>query len=188
MKKLKLQIQTSVDGFMAGPNGEMDWMEWNWDESLKQYVTDLTNSVDTILLGRKLAEGFIPYWENVAKDPNNPQAEAGVQFTNLRKIVFSKTVQSMKGVNTIMHTGDLAIEVKRLKKETGKDLIAYGGSSFVTSLIAEKLVDEFHLFVNPTAIGKGLTIFKHGELQSKLQLIKATPFECGIVLLQYVPR
>ena len=59
MRKLKLQVQMSVDGFIAGPNGEMDWMEWNWDDELKNYITKITSTVNTILLGRKLAEGFI---------------------------------------------------------------------------------------------------------------------------------
>ena len=64
MRKLKLQIQLSIDGFIAGPNGEMDWMIWNWDDKLKDFVTQLTESTDTIVLGRKLAEGFIPYWRS----------------------------------------------------------------------------------------------------------------------------
>ena len=62
MRKLKVQVQISIDGFIAGPNGEMDWMNFNWSDDLKQYVTELTGTIDTILLGRKLAEGFIPYW------------------------------------------------------------------------------------------------------------------------------
>ena len=62
MRKLKLQIQMSVDGYIAGVNGEMDWMVWDWDQKLNQYVTDLSESVDCIVLGRKLAEVFIPYW------------------------------------------------------------------------------------------------------------------------------
>ncbi|MGP1685133.1 MAG: dihydrofolate reductase family protein, partial [Giesbergeria sp.] len=60
MRKLKLQVQISIDGFIAGPKGEMDWMVWDWDDALKQYVSDITEPVDTILLGRTLAQGFIP--------------------------------------------------------------------------------------------------------------------------------
>src|SRR5690606_35901358 len=61
-RKLKLQIQMSVDGFIAGPEGNMEWMQWDWDDQLKGYVRQLTESMDCIILGRKLAEGFIPYW------------------------------------------------------------------------------------------------------------------------------
>jgi dihydrofolate reductase len=73
MKKLKLQVQISVDGYIAGPNGEMDWMTWNHDADLLKYITDLTDSVDTMILGRKLAEGFIPYWTSIVANPQDPQ-------------------------------------------------------------------------------------------------------------------
>ena len=72
MRKVKLQMQVSIDGFVAGPNGEMDWMVWDWDDALKDYVTRLTEPVDTIVLGRVLAQGFIPYW---AADPQREGAE-----------------------------------------------------------------------------------------------------------------
>ena len=80
----------TVDGYIAGKNGEMDWMEWNWDDKLKQYVIGLTEPVDCIILGRKLAEGFIPYWTAVASDPDDPQYEAGKKFTETYKVVFTK--------------------------------------------------------------------------------------------------
>ncbi len=69
MRKLKLQVQTSVNGIIAGPKGEMDWMVWDWDDRLKDYVSALTEPVDCILLGRKLAEGFVPAWEGRLEDP-----------------------------------------------------------------------------------------------------------------------
>ena len=84
MRKLKLQVQISVDGFIAGPNGEMDWMEWNWDEELKKYIGEITEPVDTIVLGRKLAEGFIPYWAGVAANPDDPENSAGKKFTDTK--------------------------------------------------------------------------------------------------------
>src|SRR3990170_7462327 len=91
LRKLKLQVQMSVDGFIAGPNGEMDFMVWNWDDQLKNYVATLTDPVDCILLGRKLAEGFIPYWSGVAANPEDPQHTAGIKFTETGKVVFTKT-------------------------------------------------------------------------------------------------
>ena len=71
MRKLKLQVQMSVDGFVAGPNGELDWMVFDWDDELKNYVTEITEPVDTILLGRKMAGGFISHWASVAADPQD---------------------------------------------------------------------------------------------------------------------
>jgi len=65
MRKLKLQVQISLDGFVAGPSGEMDWLEWNLDDDLKGFINELTDTADCIVMGTKLAEGFIPYWQNV---------------------------------------------------------------------------------------------------------------------------
>ena len=73
MRKLKLQVQMSIDGFIAGPNGEMDWMNVNWGDDINNYVANITEPIDTIVLGRKLAEGFIPYWAGVAANPDNPE-------------------------------------------------------------------------------------------------------------------
>lgn len=74
MRKLKLQIQLSADGFAAGPNGELDWMVWDWSDDIKKYVNDLTDSVDTILLGRKMTEGFVSYWKDIVDNkPNDLQ-------------------------------------------------------------------------------------------------------------------
>lgn len=185
MRKLKLQVQMTVNGYIAGPNGEMDWMEWNWDDQLKEYVTQLTQSMDCIVLGRKLAEGFIPYWKSVAENKEDPQHAAGKIFTHTQKVVFSKTVEKNEWNNTSIATEDLIKEITDLKKQNGKDIIAYGGASFVSSLIKHKLIDEFHLFINPASIPKGLSIFNETEGKQDLKLIKASSFECGIVVLHY---
>lgn len=188
MRKLKLQVQMSVDGFIAGANGEMDFAVWEWDDALKQYVTDLTAPVDCIVLGRKLAEGFIPYWAAVAADPANPEQQDGERFTATAKVVFSRTLAEAPWPNTALATGDLATEINRLKAQPGGDIIAYGGSAFVASLIRHRLIDEYHLFVNPAAIGRGLAIFGELERKQALTLVKATPFACGIVCLHYIPQ
>ncbi|MBK7390106.1 MAG: dihydrofolate reductase family protein [Bacteroidetes bacterium] len=128
----------SVDGFIAGPNGEMDWMEWYWDVELKKYVKELTDSVDCIVLGRKLAEGFIPYWES------HPEEEGAETINKLLKIVFSKTIKASIWENTTIASGDLIEEINKLKSQTGKDIIVYGGANFVSNLINNNLIDEFH--------------------------------------------
>lgn len=178
----------TVNGYIAGPNGEMDWLVWNWDEALKQYVTALTAPVDCIILGRKLAEGFIPHWANVAADPTNPENAAGKKFTDTQKVVFTKTLNESAWDNTVLAKGDLVDEITALKKQEGNDIIAYGGATFVSSLIQHNLIDEYHLFINPAAIGKGLTIFNELNSQQKLTLVKATSFDCGIVVLHYEPK
>jgi dihydrofolate reductase len=185
MRKLKLQVQMSVDGYIAGPNGEMDFMAWDWDDELKNYVKEITEAIDCIVLGRKLAEGFIPYWANVAANSDHPEFTAGRKFTDTHKVVFTKTLNKSEWDNTVLAKGDLADEITKLKKQDGKDIIAYGGATFVSALIKQGLIDEFHLFINPTAIGNGMAIFKELDSKQNFNLIKATSFECGIFVLHY---
>ncbi len=185
MRKLKLQVQMTIDGYIAGINGEMDWTVWDWDDELKKYVTEITESMDCIVLGRKLAQGFIPHWARVAANPSEPEFAAGKKFTDTPKVVFTKTLTESEWENTVLAKGDLVEEITKLKKQDGKDIIAYGGATFVSALIQQGLIDEFHLFINPTAIGDGMTIFKELDNKEKLRLVKSTSFECGIVVLNY---
>ena len=182
MRKLKLQMQLSGDGFVAGPNGEMDWMNFNWDDKLKTYITELTDSTDTILLGRKLAEGFIPYWKDAASKKDDPQYNFAKKMHEYPKVVFSKTLTENNWENTTIEKDKSAIT--KLKNKDGKDIIVYGGAGFVSSLINKDLIDELYLFINPTAIGEGLSIFKQ---RKKLKLVESVAFDCGIVLLKYEP-
>lgn len=177
----------TVDGYIAGPNGEMDWMALDWDVELKQYVTDITEPVDTIVLGRKLAVGFIPHWTAVAANPENLEFTAGQKFTSTPKVVFTKTLDKSEWDNTVLARGDLVDEITKLKKQEGGDIIAYGGATFVSALIKQGLIDEYHLFMNPAAIGNGMAIFNELDNKRNLTLVKATSFECGIVVLHYVP-
>jgi dihydrofolate reductase len=188
MRKLKLQVQMTVDGYIAGPNGELDFMVWNWDDELRQYTTAITEPVDCIILGRKLAEGFIPHWATVAANPDNPEFTAGKKFTDTPKVVFTKTLDKSEWDNTVLAKGDLVEEITKLKKQDGQDIIAYGGATFVSALIKHGLIDEYHLFINPTAIGNGMPIFKELDSKQNLTLVKSTSFDCGIVVLNYEPK
>lgn len=185
MRKLALQMQMTIDGFIAGDNGELDFMVWDWDEKLKQYVSDLTETVDCIILGRKLAEGFIPHWAGVAANPDDPEFESGKQFTNLHKVVFSKTLAKSEWEKTVLARDDLIEEITRLKNQEGKNIIVYGGATFVSALIKNRLVDDLHLFINPAVIGNGLTIFKDIDQMQSFRLVRSTSFDCGIVVLNY---
>jgi len=184
MRKLKLQVQMSIDGYMAGQDGGMDWLEWNWDEELKNYVIGITEQVDCILLGRKLAENFIDAWKNLAEDPETND-DAARKINDTAKVVFTKTIFKTEWENTTLESGDLVQEVTNLKNQEGKDLIVYGGGTFVRALIDAGLIDELHLFINPTAIGNGMPVF--GSLQN-MKLRASRSFDCGIVVLCYEPR
>ncbi|PHN05513.1 dihydrofolate reductase family protein [Flavilitoribacter nigricans] len=185
MRKLKLQVQISVDGYIAGPNGEMDWVTFDWDDELKEYVTSITDPIDTIVLGRNLAEGFIPHWASVAEDPDNPEHTAGIKFTETPKMVFSRKLDESTWDNTVVAKKGLVEAIQELKAQDGQDIIAYGGGEFVSSLIKEGLIDEFHLLINPVALGDGMPIFESMEERQPLKLKKSIAFDCGIVLLCY---
>lgn len=185
MRKLKLQVQITVDGFVAGPNGELDWMTFEMDDKAKAYVNALTDSSDTILLGRKMTDGFVNYWTSVLDNPESPEYSFAQKMVNTPKVVFSKTVRESKWANTTVANGDLVEEVEKLKQKDGKDIIVYGGATFVSNLIRENLIDEFHLCINPAAIGRGLTIFGNLEDRLKLKLIQSNVFSSGKVVNHY---
>lgn len=188
MRKLKLQVQMTVDGFVAGPDGQLDWM---WlpgfrDEVMFQKVIDLAAGCDTILLGRKMTQGFVEHWENVVDNqPNSDEQPLAQLMVNLRKIVFSRTLTAIKGRNVEVQNGDLATAIRTLKNQPGKDLIVYGGANFVSSLITLNLIDEYYIYRNPVAIGKGLSIFTE---QVPLVLESANTFKNGKILEKYLPR
>ena len=183
MRKLKLQVQISIDCCIAGPNDEMDWLIRD-GKNLK-YIHEIAESVDTILIGRKMVDEFIPYWTNVMKKSNSPWNAFAKKMIEIPKVVFTKTLNKSEWVNTELAKGDLDDEVTKLKSQNGKDVLVYGGASFDSSLIKEKLVDEFYLFVNPIVMGNGKTIFKDIKEFQKLTLIESKVFDCDLVLLHY---
>jgi dihydrofolate reductase len=189
MRKLKLQVQMSIDGYMASPNGELDFMTWDWDDELKKFVSELHTTVDCIVMGSHMAPGFMPYWAGVAADPKNPEYALGKVLHEIPKVVFSKTLKSSdeptkNWTNTTINNGKLTDEINKLKKLQGKDLIVYGGSEFVSNLIKENLIEELYLFINPSSLGEGLKVFTG---KTKLKLDKSFPFACGINILKYQP-
>jgi dihydrofolate reductase len=185
MRKVKLQMQLSLDGYVAGSNGEMDWMTMNWGEDIIGYVTGVTNPVDTIVLGRKLAQGFIPHWTAAAKAENPQEFERKMHETP--KVVFTNTITENDWEYTSIETAAIVQGISKLKNQEGSDIIVYGGGSFVSSLIQENLIDEYHFFINPVILGDGMPIFKNVEQRQNLKLVKSQAFECGIVVLCYEP-
>lgn len=186
MRKLKLQMQISVDGFVAGPNGELDWMTWNWDDKLKKFVDELHKPVDTILLGRKMTDGFVGHWSAAAKNPDDESYEFAKIMVDTPKVVFSRTLDKSSWENTTL-ASNVVDDVNGFKGKDGGDIIVYGGAGFVSTLIKENLIDDYYLFVNPTAIGTGLQIFGDAGTNKQLELVDSTPYECGVVVNHYRP-
>ena len=185
MRKFKLQVQTSVDCYMAGPNGELDWTTFPWDDELEAYVGALTEPVDCIVLGRRLAEGFIPAW---AAGPEGEDQAAIDKMNDTPKVVISNSLTESPWENAVVAGGDLAETVNQLKAQPGADMIAYGGGTLVSDLIAKGLLDELHLFMNPTAIGAGMPVFASRGTYQRLRLVAARAFDCGINALHFEPK
>ena len=171
MRKLKLQMTVLLDD--------------KWDSGMTKFSIDNLKNVDSILLGRKTAEGFIPYWEEVARNPQDSLYKLGKPLNDIPKVVFSNNLKTSQWDNTTIVKGDIAKEIKTLKRKKGKDIIVYGGDSFVSSLIQHDLIDEFYLLVNPVAIGNGEPIFNPLNNNLQLTLVKCKTFASGAILLHY---
>lgn len=184
MGKLKLQVNMSLDGFVDGINNHVSlWAKWN--EEARNYSIANLERVDYFLVGRKEAPGMISHWAAAAENPDDPNFAFGKKFTGIPKIMFSRTRASSDLVNTTVSNGDLVEEITRLKTQKGGDILAYGGAGFVSSLVRYRLVDDYHLLVNPVALGKGVPIFGELEKSLHLTLVKATPLTGGVVVLNY---
>lgn len=184
MRKLRLQMQMTMDGFVGGPQGQLDWMSPEMDPKQLERLFELTNNMDTILMGRKMTEGFVNYWEHVVDNqPESPEFPYAKIFVDTPKIVFSKTMHTIKGKNVQVENGDLVEVVKELKAKQGKDMIVYGGAHFVSELVKHNLIDELNLFINPVAIGNGLTIFSD---RFNFKLIDSLACENGVIINRYI--
>src|SRR6266540_2158088 len=121
MRKLKLQVAISVDGCIAGPNNEMDWLIP--DDEIMKYIDNIADSVDTILMGRKMVDEFVPYWTEVANKPNDSWNAFAKKMIEIPKIVFTRTLTKSNWINTEIAKGDLKDEITKLKSQDGKDIL-----------------------------------------------------------------
>ncbi|MER8981025.1 dihydrofolate reductase family protein [Mesorhizobium sp. M0870] len=197
MKKLILQMQMSVDGFV-GANEDHAWQLWEWgdegawDGALKQDFNAVFAGIDTILLSRKMAqEGYLAHWGNAAKKfPRDPFYAFAQRVVDARKVVLSDKLKQSASEpaweRTRVASGDLPREVNALKAGEGGDMAVFGGAGFASALIAAGLVDEFQLFINPAVLAAGRRIFDQGGFRS-LRLLGSTAYACGMVVSRYAP-
>ena len=197
MRKLILETQVSVDGFIAEPDGNTNWMIWNWgpdwtwDKELQKHHIDLTLSADSILISRQMAEeGFIAHWQKASENSESPQFAFAHHVSKTHKVVFSNTLTKSVAIPGGWDTADIVSgnfveQINQLKSKPGKNILVYGGATLVSSLIKERLIDEFHILVNPIALGNGLSIFRAMADKQNMILLQSKSFSCGVVLLQY---
>ena len=139
-------MHITVDGFVAGPNGELDWMtHGDQDDKFMEHVNSITDSFDTILMGRKMTDEFVKYWIGALEHSESPEYALAKRMVDYPKVVFTKTMDESPWPNTVLAKGDIVEEVNSRKNQEGKDIVAYGGAGFVSSLIKHNLIDEYHL-------------------------------------------
>jgi dihydrofolate reductase len=173
----------SIDGFYAGPNGEIDWFihEPEVDQAAHEMMQP-----DTLLLGRLTYQMFEAYWPPVAQDPNAPQEARMIagELNQMTKVVFSKTLKDVTWVNSQLVKGDVTREVSRLKQGAGPDITIFGSGTIVQQLADAGLIDEYLIAVTPVILGAGKPLFKDVQ-KSNLKLVEVRNFNSGNVLLHY---
>jgi len=185
MRNLIFFMHTSLDGFVAGFNGEMDWI--NVDDAIFDFVATMTDKADTALYGRVTYEMMQNYWPTAGEQPNASKhdKEHSAWYNKVSKIVLSKTI-SEKGLdNTIVISDQLADNINKIKEQDGKNILIFGSPTASHSLMSLGLIDEFWLFVNPVLVGKGIPLFKDVSETTKLKLIETKTFSCGVIALHY---
>jgi len=185
MRNLIFFMHTSLDGFVAGLKGEMNWIKV--DDEMFDFVATMTEKADTALYGRLTYEMMQSYWPNAGKEPNASKhdKEHSAWYNKVSKIVLSKTI-SEKGLdNTTVISGQLADNINKIKKQDGKNILIFGSPGASQSLLNEGLIDEFWLFVNPIILGQGRPLFKDIAGTIKLKLVESKTFACGVIALQY---
>ena len=181
MRKVILSMMVSVDGFIEGPNREIDWFVW--DEEMAKYAIDLLDSMDTILFGRMTYELMASFWPTATtEDPIITDA-----MNNLPKIVFSKTLEKVGWKNSRLVSEVIPEEVMKMKKQPGKDMVIFGSGSIVSTFTQLGLIDEYRIIVNPVVLGKGNPLFKGIKDKLNLKLLETKTFSCGNVILYYQP-
>lgn len=183
----------SLDGFVGGPNGELDWE--NQDEEIGKYlIPDFLQTVDSMIMGRVLYQGFEQYWPAAAKDPKNSKelAEFANWVVNSPKIVISKTLEKAEWNNSrlirVENDDDILQKVTKLKQEEGGDIVLFGGARTAQTLVRLGLVDEYRFKIQSIALGSGLPLFKDIKGRLNLKLIKSKIFDSGVVALYYQPK
>jgi dihydrofolate reductase len=180
-RKLIYSMGVSLDGFIAGPEGEIDWGEP--DAELHRFHNQRTLELGTHLCGRRLYETMV-YWETADEKPSAPEHDEFARiWKDLPKIVFSKTLDKVEGNSRLMREG-VAEEVANLKEQPGKDL-AVGGAGLASTLIELGLVDEYLRFVYPVVLGGGTPYFPALEERIDLELVETRTFGSRVVYMRH---
>lgn len=181
MRKIIFQMMVTLDGFFAGPNGEIDWHVV--DEEFNEYAFNFLNSLDMLLFGRVTYQGMANYWPTPAAKHDDPIISS--KMNSISKVVFSTTLDKVEWENTRLVKENVLEEVLKLKLQSGKDIAIFGSSNFSLTLVKHHLIDEYRIIVNPVLLGKGKPLFMGLEEKIKLKLTHTQSLRSGDVILYY---
>jgi len=171
-------MHVSLDGFVCGPGDELDWATMDDDAIGEFLIPDLQKTVDTMLVGRKLYQGFEQFWPTVPENPaSKPELVAFARWMNdTAKWVFSNTLKEVNWKNSRLAISDPSATIAQLKKETGGDMVIFGGASLAAHFVKNNLVDEFRIKLEPVLLGKGKSLYTDLTARVNLKLIRSKAF------------
>jgi len=183
MRSVTYSMGVSLDGYIAGPDGDFDWTPPG--EEVFRFVTDEIRQVGVHLLGRKLYETML-YWETADQDPSldDSMLEWAAIWKPLPKVVFSTTLPAVQG-NARLASGGLAEEIERLRAEPGEGDIAIGGATLADEAATLGLIDEYRVVVYPVLVGGGISYFPRRERRVDLELVETRSLSSSVVYLRY---
>ena len=184
MRKLTVFNLMTLDGYIAGPGGDISWH--HVDEEFQEMAIKASNSGNTLIFGRVTYELMASYWPTAEALRTDPFVARGMN--SAEKIVFSRTLDKAGWNNTRLVKYHMVDEIRKLKQQPGKDLTILGSGSIVMQLAQEGLIDEYQVLLNPVVLGKGKTMFDCLEGTLRLKLVGTRTFDDGNVLLTYVPE
>jgi dihydrofolate reductase len=187
MRKLVLFLHASLDGFVEGPNGEMDIGWIAYDGELEKHAKHILSTVDTVLWGRSTYQGMHQYWSSVPSNPSASQHEMehAKWIEQTAKVVFSTTLDKVEWNNSRLVKANIVEEILNLKQQPGKDMIILGSPRFAHHLMQLGLIDEIKITVTPVLIGSGLPLFQGIQDRVNLKLIENKTFDSGVIGLTY---
>lgn len=183
MRKIILTLAVTLDGFIEGPEGELDWLVRDEETDFGDILNDILNDKDIIFYGRVSYEK----WGNSQPSENASQKlrDAYKLMHNKTKYVFSRT-KTGDNTNAIFINSDIKEKVLKIKEQPGKDIWLYGGAKIITTLLNLDLVDEYRMAVHPVILGKGKRLFENIEKRHRLALVEVKGYKSGIILERYI--
>ena len=175
MRRLFAHVFVSLDGFIEGPDPELNWFVT--DEEVEEHIENVLDSIDAMIYGRAAYLSMVTYWPSAT-------GRFAHKMHEIPKIILSNTLKKVEWNNATLIKDNAAEEIAKLKQQSGKDLVVFGGAGVISSLTKMGLIDEYHLLINPILLGRGKPLFKENKL-ALMTLLDTRTFPCGDVLLKY---